>query len=298
MKNMGIKGVLVVALLVATSGAAHADVKSRAVQEVAEEVMARFGSKAGTSLPALAQKIESYVARVGEEMLPALRRVGPDAFGLVDAAGVNGARAARVLAVHGEEGATWILRRPKAMSQFLRFGDDAAAVLVKHPGVAEPLVDRGGQTAVKALGAVTTRNARRIAMVMDSDLGKVARSTELLDVIAKYGDRAAEFVWENKGALAIGTVLAAFLADPEAFLDGTKELAKVAGETAVKPLAEGVARGTNWTPVVLLALLSAICLGLLLAARLGLFPHAGPNKKVTAKRVLAAKAAPNAQADQ
>ncbi len=95
MTNMQTKGLLTVALLLAACGAAHADVKSKAIQEVAEEVLARFGSKAGRSLPALAEKIETYVARFGEDVLPALRRVGPDAFGLVDAAGVNGARAAR-----------------------------------------------------------------------------------------------------------------------------------------------------------------------------------------------------------
>jgi hypothetical protein len=120
----------------------------------------------------------------------------------------------------------------------------------------------------------------------------------LLDVIAKYGDRAAEFVWENKGALAVGTALVAFLAEPEAFLNGTKELAKVAGETAAKPLAEGVARGTNWTPVVLLAALTVIGFGLLLAAKLGLFTRAVPIKKVMARRVPAAKPVPDMQADQ
>jgi hypothetical protein len=127
----------------------------------------------------------------------------------------------------------------------------------------------GGPSAIKALDAVTTRNGRRIAMLMGEDVGKLERGTELLDVIGKYGNRAAEFIWEHKGALAVGTVLAAFLADPEAFLNGTKELVKAAGETAVKPLAEGVARGTNWTPVVLLALVALIGFGVLLAHRHG-----------------------------
>ena len=78
-----------------------------------------------------------------------MRRAGPETFALVDAAGVDGAKAVRVLARHGEEGATWVLKRPKAMSQMLRYGDEAADVLVKHPGIAEPLVERGGVSAVK-----------------------------------------------------------------------------------------------------------------------------------------------------
>lgn len=169
--------------------------------------------------------------------------------------------------------ATNILRRPKALAQFARYGDDAGAALVKHPGVAESLIERGGSSGVKALEAVTTRNGRRIAMLMEGDLGKVARSTELLEVIARYGDRGAEFIWENKGSLAIGTTLVAFLATPEPFINGTTQLAKVAGETAAKPLAEGVARGTNWTLVVLAVVVGMV---LLLAVRFGLLVRPVP----------------------
>ncbi len=276
MKMRQTKWLLVVVVLLAASGAARADAKSKAALAVAEELTARFGSKAGKSLPALAEKIESYVARYGEDALVAIRRVGPEAFALVDEAGVNGPRAIRILATYGEEGATNILRRPKALAHFTRYGEDAGAVLVKHPAVAESLIERGGPSGVKALEAVTTRNGRRVAMLMEGDLGKVARSTELLDVIAKYGDRAAQFIWENKGSLAIGTTLAAFLANPEPFLDGTKEMAKIAGETTARPLAEGVAHGTNWTVVVLAVLAVAVGMVLLLAVRFGLLRRPVP----------------------
>ena len=237
--------------------------------------MARFAGKAGGSLSELAAKIENYTARYGEDMIPALRRVGPDAFALVDEAGVDGSKAARVMAMHGEEGATWVVRRPQAMKQFLRYGDDAAAALVKHPGVAEPLIESEGLSAVKALESVTTRNGRRIAMCMEGDLGKLARHKELLDVVSLYGDRAAQFIWANKEALAVGTTLAAFLANPEAFINGVAKLAGVVGETAAKPLAEGIARDTNWTPVVLIALAAAIGFGLLVGGKMGLFMRWG-----------------------
>ena len=119
-------------------------------------------------------------------------------------------------------------------------------------------------------------------MMLEGDLGKVARSEELLDVIAKYGNRAAEFVWENKAALATGTVLVAFLADPEPFLNGVTKITSVIGETTARPLAEGVARGTNWTVILLVVLGLVTVSALFLAAKYGLF-------SVT---VAAAKAAP------
>jgi hypothetical protein len=258
------------AILGAATPAVWADLESKAAQEAAEYVMQRFGRQAvKEGVGSLAAKIESYAARYGDETLLAVRRAGPEAFALVDAAGADGAKAVRVLARHGEEGATWVLKRPKAMSQMLRYGDEAADVLVKHPGIAEPLVERGGVSAVKALEEVTTQNGRRIAMMLEGDLGQVARSQELLDVIAKYGNRAAEFVWEHKAALATGTVLVAFLANPEAFINGATKITAIVGETAAKPLAEGIAKGTNWTVILLVVLGLATVTALGLAAKYG-----------------------------
>jgi len=259
-------------VLTAATPAVRADLESKAAQEAAEYVMQRFGRQAvKEGVGSLAAKIESYAARYGDETLLAVRRVGPEAFALVDAAGVDGAKAVRVLARHGEEGATWVLKRPKAMSQMLRYGDEAADVLVKHPGIAEPLVERGGAAAVKALDVVTTQDGRRVAMMFEGDLGKVARSGELLEVIAKYGNRAAEFVWEHKAALATGTVLVAFLADPEPFLNGAAKITGIVGETTAKPLAEGIARGTNWTVILLVVFGLVTASALCLVAKYGLF---------------------------
>ncbi len=72
-------GLVALGCYTAEAASLRADTKSKAVQEAAEAVMARFGARAGRSLPELAQKIESLVARYGEEALVAVRRVGPTA---------------------------------------------------------------------------------------------------------------------------------------------------------------------------------------------------------------------------
>lgn len=80
-------------------------------------------------------------------------------------------------------------------------------------------------------------------------------------MIGKYGDKAMEFVWKNKGALAVGAALAAFLNDPEPFIEGTKELASVVTTNAIAPVAEEVAKKTNWTlTIVGLAFVGALYL--------------------------------------
>jgi hypothetical protein len=51
----------------------------------------------------------------------------------------------------------------------------------------------------------------------DGTLARTGRWSELLVVIERHGDRALDFTWRPKGALAVATVLETFLADPEAF---------------------------------------------------------------------------------
>lgn len=261
-------GGLVICAWVCASGQANAQVARKAAQEAAEAVMQKFGRqvvKEGTV--SLATRIESSAAKYGEEVLMAVRKVGPEALTVMEGAGTNGAKAAGLLARYGEEGATLVVRRPTAMAQVIKFGDEAAAALVKHPGIAEPLVERGGASAVRALEAVSQRNGRRVAMLMEGELGAAGTSGALLDVIGKYGDRAAEFVWNNKAALAVGATLTAFVANPEPFLNGAEHLTRAAGESITKPIAEGIATGTNWTLVVLAVLAFA---AVVIAVKFGL----------------------------
>ena len=92
------------------------------------------------------------------------------------------------------------------MKLVLRHGDGAAAVLAKHSGgIAEPVVEQFGAGAVRALEATAPQGGRRLAMMMaDGDLAKIGRTEELLAVVAKYGDPAMDFIWRNKGSLAVG----------------------------------------------------------------------------------------------
>jgi hypothetical protein len=164
------------------------------------------------------------------------------------------------------------------MKQFLKFGDEAATVLVRHPGVAEPLVERGGAQAVKALGAIEARSGRRLAMLMDGELANAGRHPELLGVVAKHGDSAVNFLWQNKGVLAGGAALAVFLANPEPFLNGTRDIAATVGETVVKPVTTGIFTLLN---------IAMAGIGVLLLALIGLMYKFGPPKPEQVKGVLA-----------
>lgn len=240
-----IVGVILLASFSTQTGQVRADGKSKAAMEVAEYVLQRFGRKAvqeGTE--ALARRIEVAAARHGPEVLTAVRRVGPRALYLLEEAGAHSGKAAQILAKHGEAGAVWVVSRPAAMNLVVRHGEGAASALVKHAGgAAEPLIERFGAPAVRALQAAGPQSGRRLAMMMaDGQLAKIGRSEELLEVIARYGDRGATFIWEHKGVLVGGAVLTAFLANPEPYLNGTKELIATVGESVVKPTMDSVVK--------------------------------------------------------
>jgi hypothetical protein len=258
--------------LMLRSAPARADAKSQAAKEAAEYVLQRFGRQVvreGTE--ALARRIERAAARHGSEVFEAVRKVGPRALPLVEEAGAHSRQAARIMAQHGEHGATWVVARPQAMRLVLQHGEGAAGVLVKHAGgIAEPVVERFGAKAVRALEATAPQGGRRLAMMMaDGELAKIGRTEELLEVVGKYGDPAMNFLWKHKGSLAVGTTLAAFLASPETFLNAAQGMTRTVAENAVKPLAEvpgavvkegagEVARHTNWTLVFLVVIGSVV----------------------------------------
>ena len=88
------------------------------------------------------------------------------------------------------------------------------------------------------MAELAPRNARRLAMLAeDGTLARSGRWGELVAVIERHGDRAMDFVWRHKGALAVATVLGTFLADPEAFLGGGRELIGGAAQEATQPIA-------------------------------------------------------------
>jgi hypothetical protein len=271
--------ILTLATLALAVPTAVADGKSKAAQEAAEYVLRKFGREAtkdGAS--ALARRIEQAALTHGDDVFKAVRRAGPRGLHWIEEAGAHSPQVARLLAIHGEQGVVYVASRPQAMQLVLRHGEGAAAALVKSRGVALPALESLGEPAIRAFQAIgTPQNARRLAMMATEggELAKIGRSAEVLAVIEKYGDKAMQFVWNHKGALAVGATLTAFLAEPEPFLNGARDItlavAKPLAEMpaiAAKEGAAEVARKTNWT-IVFLAFLAV--LALLAAARGRLF---------------------------
>jgi hypothetical protein len=263
--------ILVAALL--GGGPARAGVMSKALRETFEFIGRKFGRQV---LEEGAERVSVRMTRLasqhGEELVAtAFRKVGPRAGRLVEEAGDRGGLALGLLARHGEE-AIPLIARSSALGKVARFGDNAAVAIIKHGTVGEQLVGQFAKEGAEALVKVTPRNGRRLAMMAAEGRLK----PELVQVIARYGDPACAFIWRNKGALAIGAALTAFVTSPGPFLEGTQKVTAAVADATVKPIAVGVATNTNWTLLAVIGTAILVVLSYLrgvLTGKLPLWPR-------------------------
>ena len=237
--------------------------RSQLAREAAESLMRRFGVKVGNeTVETLAAKIGQYGAKYGDEAIGAIRSTGPRAFQLIDDAGKNAPNVVRLLHKHGPS-AIGVVANPRKLRLAVRYGDDAAKAMIKHPGVSESVVENFLGPGARALCSVSGRNARRIGMMADDgSLVAVGKADDILGVISRHGDRAADWVWRNKGALAFVAVATAFIRDPEPFLNGAIEVVEKGSEWIVKPIVEKAAGSINWNSFMVfgMAILAALIL--------------------------------------
>ena len=227
---------------------AFAGAKSQAAREAAEYVLRKFGKEAAEEgAEKLSVRIESLAAKYGDDAVLAARQGGPRALLAIEKSGKYGSQAAELLARHGDE-ALWIVENPQRLKLLANYGDDAAEAMLKHKGLAEPLLVSFKKPAGRALAALDGQNARRLSMLAESgELAKIGRSDALLDVIGRYGNRGMDFVWRNKKTLAVAAALTAFLADPQPFIDGTSQLAENFARPVAETIGGEIARRADWT---------------------------------------------------
>jgi hypothetical protein len=218
--------------------------QSAAARRIAREIIEVFGRETvERAEPRIARLVEEY----GEEAVLALRRAGPPGVEVLERFGAAGAR---IVGRWGEEGVRLLAVEGEAAGVLMtRLGDEAVEFMIRHPGAGRDLLERFGAQALRApvsTNGVVTLN--RLAEPIRSS----GRSAEIFGVIERFGDRACDFLWRNKGTIFAGALLASFLADPRPYLDGVKQLVV---EPARGIAAEAVRR-TNWTALGCVAVMA------------------------------------------
>jgi hypothetical protein len=227
------------AVLAEISAQPAAAQKTKAAKEAVEYVLQKFGKEAAAEgAERLATKTEALAIKHGDEVFAAVKKTGPRGLKLIEEAGPGGQDAARLLGKFGDD-ARAVVGDPAALSLAGKYGDDAAAAMIKHPEIAQPVVAAYGKAGAKAMSEVGVENGRRLAAMVDGgELAKIGRGEELLGVVAKFGDRGMEFIYRHRKVLVTAAVLTAFLANPQPYIDGTLDLARLAAENVVKPIVE------------------------------------------------------------
>lgn len=128
----------------------------------------------------------------------------------------------------------------QAAGAAIRNSDLAVMAISKHgAAIATPILSRFGDDGAKAIAKLSSTNARRMAMLTD-ELGAAGRGKDFMRVLAERGDVAAEWIWKNKATIAVGTTAAAFLTNPDAFLQAAQGVVSSSVETAGKHIVEPI----------------------------------------------------------
>lgn len=237
-----------ISLLFAFGAANALAQRGAAARELAEYLIKNFADDAaGETVETLTQKVVRISTQYGDEGTTAIRKVGPRAYDVIADAGEHADGVVKLMARHGDD-AVWVVSQPKKMAIFVKYGDEGAEAVMKHKGIATPFLEETGESGVKALNAVGASQGRHLVnLVEDGVIVPGQQSAGLLDVVGRYGDEAADFIWRNKGALLVGTTLTAFLTNPEPFIEGAMSLPN----TAVEQIAPRV----DWTLVLIVSLI-------------------------------------------
>jgi len=224
---------------------ADAGLTSQAAREVAEQVVKKFGGKVGAeTVETIAEKTMQLSAKYGDDAVSAVRKVGPKAFRLADEAGEHSGEVLKLLSKYGDEAAL-ICQKPQCLKLVAQYGDEAAEAVIRHGDNAEVLIQQYGKSAAGTLAKIESQNGRRLVQMSESgELAKVGGADKVFTVVEKYGNKGAEFIWNNKGTLAVVAAAAAFYSDPEPFINGMKELVIDGGEAVIAAAGKEIAQPT------------------------------------------------------
>lgn len=231
-------------LMLLTTYPAFAMPGAASIREAAEFIVERFGKgTAGRSVDEVAESAAEAVATHGPETLGFLRASGHSGFVALKEAGDRAGDIVRLYVRKGDE-AIWLISNPHKLAIYLKHGDLAADAMLKYPGIAENLIERFGDDAVRALNGISRQSAQRLNIIeREGLLTSTPQSADLLAVVSKHGDEAMEFIWRNKGGLTVATFLGTFIANPQTYISGAAEL-------VIEPIVSPIVRSTNWSLII------------------------------------------------
>ncbi|MEZ6129200.1 MAG: hypothetical protein R3C59_11000 [Planctomycetaceae bacterium] len=104
------------------------------------------------------------------------------------------------------------------------------------------ILSRLGLNAVGAVNKLSPTATARVAE-MSSDLALSPHRAEWLRLLREFGDEAADFLWQNKGAVAVAATTTAVVLSPNDFLEATGRMAETVVETTGSRVLQPIVTG-------------------------------------------------------
>ena len=249
---------LILFVLMATAGAAPVAAGARVVRETAEMVLKQSGKRASREmLEQTVRQLDAIALRCGPESIAVIRKHGSAAYRLFKEVGEEaGPDLVRTLQRYGDD-ALRIGQTAAGRRVLINGSSDAIRAVARHSDAVIPLIQRHGEDGARALSQVNAQNGRRLVHLANSRTFPEQNLHELMGVVERHGDRAMDFIWRNKGALAVGATLVTFNRNPQPFIDGTAILVESGFKAVVRTVATAVqtaaskVRWNLWIPVVI-----------------------------------------------
>jgi hypothetical protein len=236
-------------------------VANKAIKETVEFLAKKAGRESSEQfLKVTTAQLDGLVATYGNDVLDVVQKHGFPAFRVLQRAnGDAGPYLVAAIKTYGDDGIR--VARSAAGRAVLKEGNEQAIrAVARYTDAAVPFLRKYGDEGAEALAKLSPVSGRRLLQLGNDTVLSNKQKRDLLPVIKKYGDEAMAFIWRHKKALAVTAVLATFLNDPNAYINGAKTLgrsaidaAKTLGvaaiENAGKPLnalAEEASKSIKW----------------------------------------------------
>ncbi|MEQ1697872.1 MAG: hypothetical protein ABL901_18725 [Hyphomicrobiaceae bacterium] len=245
---------LAVSLVVAHAAEAHAygNVAARTALSMMRSAGYRAAAQGmrGIATTMLSRQLTRLGTRHGIHALRLARVSGPNGMRILASVGDNGvARLASTARTRGLVNTLYLMERPQTLKLVVQHGDEAASALLKHPGLAADAIEKFGSIGAQAIDKLDKPAARQFTKFLVDQ--SPAQAPKLVEIIEKYGTPAMNFIWNNKGALAVTTGAAAFYNDPEPFINGTKTLLVEPVTVGISKTIEHIGPRVDWNWVVM-----------------------------------------------
>ena len=201
--------ILLVALSSTASFAIIGNATGKTIREATEYIAKRFGIELRREGK---KQVARFIAEHGDDGIRALKNVGPQ---VIELTARHGDDVARMCAAHSEDAALYLARNiDEALPVWRKFGKEGTDMMIKHPGLARPLLEEFGKNGLPVAKRLSSDNLERFLLLTSKAAGKKGKQA-LLGKVLNTGDDVIEFLWKHKWKMAAGATLYTLLKDYE-----------------------------------------------------------------------------------